>query len=37
MRATAIGLVAIILTITVAWTALNASANTSGPNPSGYT
>jgi len=37
MRATAIGLVAIILTITVAWTSLNASANTSGPDPSGYT
>ena len=37
MRATAIGLVAIVLTITIAWTALNASANTSGPNASGYT
>ncbi len=37
MRATAIGLVAIVLAITVAWTGLNASANTSGPDPSGYT
>ena len=37
MRTTAIGLVAIVLTITVAWTALNAAANTSGPDPSGYT
>ncbi len=37
MRPTAIGLVAIVITITVAWTALNASANTSGPDSSGYT
>ena len=37
MRTTTIGLVAIVLTITVAWTALNAAANTSGPDPSGYT
>ena len=37
MRSTAIGLAVIAITITVAWTALNASANTSGPDSSGYT
>ncbi len=37
MRAPIVGLAAVALTIAVAWTALSASASTSGPDPSGYT
>ena len=37
MRATAISLAVVAIAITIAWTGLNASANTSGPDPSGYT
>ncbi len=37
MRASAISLAVVAIAITVAWTSLNASADISGPDPSGYT